>query len=212
MFPDAHVLETMAAGGDSVRVTDGAVTVVSPDRPGTFSRVSGVLALHSLEVVGAQAHSDEQGMAASRFRVLIPEHGPIEWTPIVDDLHRALRGELAIEARLAERATHYRPKRRTSAVMTHPQVVFIDGASSNATVIEVRTPDRHGVLHAITRAFAELGLDIRHATVQTLGDEVIDSFYVRTMDKRTVDDPDHRREIERAVLFTLDADMKRVVS
>jgi [protein-PII] uridylyltransferase len=151
-------------------------------------------------------------MAASRFRVLIPAHGPIDWAPIVDNLYRALRGELAIEARLAERARHYRPKRRTSATVTTPTVTFVDGASSNATVVEVRTPDRHGVLHAITRAFAELGLDIRHATVQTIGDDVIDSFYVRTMDKRTVDDPDHRHEIERAVLFTLDSDSTRLPS
>lgn len=212
MFPDEHVLETMALGHDDVFVSDDAVTIVSPDRPGTFSRVSGVLALHSLDVIGAQAHSDEQGMAASRFRVLVPDHGPIDWTPVVDNLYRALRGELAIEARLAERARHYRPKRRTSATVTSPRVTFIEGASSNATVIEVRTPDRHGVLHAITRAFAELGLDIRHATVQTIGDDVIDSFYVRTMDKRRVDDPDHRREIERAVLFTLDSDSTRLSS
>ncbi len=206
IFPDQSVLESMAKGLDSVNVTDDSVTVVTPDRPGTFSRVSGVLTLHGLEVVSAQAHSDEQGMAASRFRVVVPAHGPIEWQPIIANLYRAVRGELAIEARLAERARHYRPKPRTSATVTAPRVTFVDGASSNATVIEVRTPDRHGVLHSIARAFAELGLDIRHATVQTIGDEVVDSFYVRTMDKRLVDEPDHRREIERAVLFTLDAD------
>jgi [protein-PII] uridylyltransferase len=188
------------------------VTIVSPDRPGTLSRVSGVLALSGLEVISAQAHSDEQGMAASRFRVSVPDHGPIAWQPIIDNVLKALRGELAIEARLAERAKHYRPKPRTSATVTQPQVMFVDGASANATVVEVRTPDRHGVLHAITRAFAEMGLDIRHATVQTIGDDVIDSFYVRTMDKVLVDDPNHRREIERAVLFALDVDSTRLVS
>lgn len=203
IFPDQEVLETMANGDDAVVVTDDSITVVTPDRPGTFSRVSGVLALHGLEVISARAHSDEQGMAASRFRVRRPEHGPIQWLPIVDNVYRAVRGELAIEARLAERGRHYRPRPRTSATVTTPQVKFVDGASSNATVIEVRTPDRHGVLHSITRALAELGLDIRHATVQTIGDDVIDSFYVRTMDKGLVEDPDHRQEIERAVLFTL---------
>ena len=212
LFPDQVVLEAMANQSDAVTVTDDSVTIVSPDRPGTFSRVSGVLALSGLEVISAQAHSDEQGMAASRFRVKVPDHGPIEWQPIVDNVLKALRGELAIEARLAERAKHYRPKPRTSATITRPQVTFVDGASANATVVEVRTPDRHGVLHAITRVFAEMGLDIRHATVQTIGDDVIDSFYVRTMDRALVDDPNHRREIERAVLFALDADSSRLVS
>ena len=37
-----------------------------------------------------------------------------------------------------------------------------------------------GILHRITKALGELGLDIRHATVQTMGIEVVDTFYVRT--------------------------------
>lgn len=212
MFPDASVLEAMAAGQDAISVTEDAVTIVSPDRPGTFNRVSGVLALHGLEILGAQAHSDEQGMAASRFRVQIPDHGPIDWAPVIGNLDRALRGELAIEARLADRARHYRPKARTSAAVPQTRVSFIDGASSNATVIEIRTLDRHGVLYSITRALAELGLDIRHATVQTLGDEIVDSFYVRTMDKGMIDNAEHRQEIERAVVFALDPDSARLMS
>ena len=59
-------------------------------------------------------------------------------------------------------------------------VMFHDDASSNASVIEVRAADQVGILHRIANALAELGLDIRHATVQTMGDEVVDTFYVRT--------------------------------
>ena len=42
----------------------------------------------------------------------------------------------------------------------------------------MRAPNSIGVLHRITKALAELGLDIRHATVQTLGEDVVDTFYV----------------------------------
>lgn len=80
---------------------------------------------------------------------------------------------------------------------------YVDGVSSNATIIEVRAPDQHGILHRITKALAELGLDIRHASVQTIGDEVVDSFYVRTSSGELLDDPFHRAEVERAVLFAL---------
>ena len=107
LFPDAAVLEMMAGGEVVLSHTDDSVTVVSPDRPGTFSRVAGVLALHGLGVLGAQAHSDEQGMAASKFKVVIPPHGPIEWAPVLSNLERALNGQLALEARLAERARSY---------------------------------------------------------------------------------------------------------
>jgi [protein-PII] uridylyltransferase len=91
-------------------------------------------------------------------------------------------GGLAIEARLAERARTYRRRRATQAAAPGPpRLEFHDGASSNATVIEVRAPTKIGVLYRITKALAELGLDIRHATVQTIGMEVVDTFYVRSV-------------------------------
>ena len=203
LFPDAEVLEMMAGGTVTFGLSDDSVTVVSPDRPGTFSRVAGVLALHGLGVLGAQAHSDEQGMAASQFRVIVPSHGLIEWQPIVQNLTRALNGELAIEARMAERAKTYRRKRRSAGELAPPRVTFFDEASSNATVIEVRAPDQHGILHRVTKAMAEVGLDIRHATVQTIGDEVVDAFYVRTSGGSKLTDKFHRQEVERAILFSL---------
>ncbi len=203
LFPDADVLEMMAGGAVTFGVADDSVTVVSPDRPGTFSRVAGVLSLHGLGVLGAQAHSDEQGMAASQFRVIVPSHGPIEWEPIIQNLTRALHGELAIEARMAERAKTYRRKRRSAGELAPPRVTFFDEASSNATVIELRAPDQHGILHRVTKAMAEVGLDIRHATVQTIGDEVVDAFYVRTSSGSKLTDKFHRQEVERAILFSL---------
>ena len=203
LFPDAEVLEMMAGGVVTFGVSDDSVTVVSPDRPGTFSRVAGVLALHGLSVLGAQAHSDEQGMAASQFRVVVPAHGPIEWAPVITNLTRALNGELALESRLAERAKTYRRKRRSAGELAPARVTFFDEASSNATVIEVRAPDQHGILHRVTKAMADVGLDIRHATVQTIGDEVVDAFYVRTASGAKLTDQFHRQEVERAILFTL---------
>ncbi|MSO31483.1 MAG: [protein-PII] uridylyltransferase [Ilumatobacteraceae bacterium] len=201
LFPDAAVLELMSAQKIAVRTTPDQITVVSPDRPGTFSRVAGVMALHGLDVLGAEAHSDEQGMAASEFRVVPPTYGPIEWQPIAADVTRVLNGELALDARLAERAATYRAPRATTASAPAPLRVRIDNtASSNATVIEIHAPDQLGILHRMTKALADCGLDIRHARVQTLGNEVVDTFYVRTAKGTKVTDIQHQSEIERAIL------------
>lgn len=201
LFPDAGVLEMMSAQKIEVRTTPDQITVVSPDRPGTFSRVAGVMALHGLDVLGAEAHSDEQGMAASEFRVVPPTYGPIEWQPIIADVTRVLKGELALDARLAERVATYRAPRATTASAPAPLRVRIDNAaSSNATVIEIHAPDQLGILHRMTKALADCGLDIRHARVQTLGNEVVDTFYVRTANGTKVTDIQHQSEIQRAIL------------
>jgi [protein-PII] uridylyltransferase len=145
-------------------------------------------------------------MAASRFRVIPPRHGAIDWRPVVEDVRRAIAGQLAIDARIAERASTYRRRKATQAAPPGPpHVAFHDDASDAATVIEVRAPNALGVLYRIARSLADLGLDIRHATVQSLGEEVVDTFYVRTVGGGLVTDPFHRREVERALLHALDS-------
>jgi [protein-PII] uridylyltransferase len=112
---------------------------------------------------------------------------------------------LGLKARLnLERATTYRRRRATQAVQPGPpRVVFHDHASSNATVVEVRCATKIGILFRITRALTSVGLDIRHATVQTIGQEVVDTFYVRDWTDQLITDPFHRREIERAILHAV---------
>lgn len=203
LFPDADTLLLMAAGEVTVDRRDDLITVVSPDSTGVFSQVAGVLSLHGLDVLTATAHSDEQGMAASQFRIVMPD-AALDWGALEADLARALAHQLAIEARLAERAATYRRRRPTQAESPGPPtVVFHDDASSNASVLEVRAVSTIGILHRITKAIGELGLDIRHASVQTIGMEVVDTFYVRTSHGELLTDEFHRKEIERAVLFAV---------
>lgn len=204
LFPNAEVLELMAAGAPAIRTIGNRITVVNPDRPGIFSKIAGVLALHGLDVLGAEAHSDEQGMAASEFRVQPSDSETIDWYPVVENLERAMRNELALDAQLAERAQTYRHRRSLAARSPAPASVrFDDTASSNATFLEVRAPDKVGILHRMTKAITDTGLDIRHARIQTLGNEVIDSFYVRTTSGEKVTDVFHRREVERAILHAV---------
>ncbi|NNE12678.1 MAG: [protein-PII] uridylyltransferase [Ilumatobacter sp.] len=208
LFPDAETVEAMASGDHHVRIDDDRLTVVYRDEPGMFSRIAGVVSLHGLDVITARAHSDERqlgrvAMGASEFRFHLPADG-IDWVPVQADLERALGGRLAIESRLAERARTYRRRRPTQAdAPGPPQVVFHDGASSDATVVEVRCQTRIGILYRITKALAEVGLDIRHATVQTIGSEVVDTFYVRSWTGELITDAFHRTEIERAVLHAI---------
>lgn len=200
LFPDADVLGMMAGGEIEVRAHPDGVTVVSPDRPGTFAKVAGVLSLHDLDVLGAEAHSDEQGMAASRFTV-VSRYGETDWSKVENDVRLALAGRLAIESRLAERASHARPRRPLAAAPPQPPSVrFDDVSSSNATFMEVRAPDSVGLLHRVAKAIADLGLDIRHARVLTLGDEVLDAFYIAEPGVGPVTDPTYRDEITRAIL------------
>jgi [protein-PII] uridylyltransferase len=54
----------------------------------------------------------------------------------------------------------------------------IEGASSRATILEVRAHDAPGLLHRIGAAIASTGTDISAARVSTLGSEVVDVFFL----------------------------------
>jgi [protein-PII] uridylyltransferase len=143
-------------------------------------------------------------MAASEFRVQPPATHSIEWGRVIDSVERSLRNELALEARLVERAREYgTPRAKTAIPPAPPSVRFDDTASSNSTLLEVRAPDKVGLLHNIAKTIADMGLDIRHARVQTLGNEVVDTFYVRTSMGKKLTDAVHRAEVEKALLFAV---------
>jgi [protein-PII] uridylyltransferase len=162
-----------------VEATGHAAIVAAPDRPGLFCQVAGVLALHGLDVLAARAWSIADGMAVEEFQVEPTFGREPDWGAVEADALRALRGELSLEDRLAARARQYagRPGVR-AASPPRTEVAVHPDASDTATVVDVRAPDRIGTLYRLTRVLADLGLDIRHAKVTTVGPEVVDAFYV----------------------------------
>jgi [protein-PII] uridylyltransferase len=203
-FPTEEHLALLAAGRQVLRGDGDRLTVVTPDRSGVFSRVTGVLALHGLGVLDAAVTSVD-GMALEVLRVESSFGPTISWDKVVIDLEHALEGRLALQARLAERARVYGTRRVTGPIQEPPRVFVDNTASRGATVVEVHAPDSMGVLYRITRALAELDLDIVSAKVQTLGDRVVDAFYVRSPNGAKVEDAATLVEIERALLHVLSA-------
>ena len=203
-FPTTEHLEKLAANEEIIEAGDSLVTVYTGDRPGTFSRVAGVLALHGLDVMAANAYSSEEDRALSVFQVSDPRRDVTPWDRVLKDLRLALGGGLALQARVAERARTYGRLKPMTRSPVPASVRFDNSTSQSATVIEVHAADGVGVLYRITRALADLDLDIRSAKVQTMGGKVVDSFYVRGQDGNKILDDYTLNEIERAVLHSLE--------
>ncbi len=177
------------------------LTVVAPDEPRLFSRVVGLLGLHGLAVRAAGARSPVSGLAISEYDVEPKTGRPPDWAQFGDDLAKARRGRLAIDARLRERAAQYGRLQRPQAAQQPVVRVRLDNdVSERATVIEVRAEDGIGLLYRITRTLADFHLDIRHAKALTLGHEVIDTFYVVTDEHEQITSAEFTSELERALL------------
>ncbi|GAA3866516.1 [protein-PII] uridylyltransferase [Saccharothrix violaceirubra] len=177
-----------------ITTTDGTttVTVAAPDRPGTLSRAAGVLALNSLEVHAATLRSYE-GAAVDAFTVS-PRFGSLPDVALLrEQLSRALDGSLSLPEKLAAKERDYGGP---PADAPPAKILWFDDESTGAVVLELRAPDRIGLLHHVADALERCGADIRWARVATLGSTVVDSF---ALTAPTLD-PDHRARIEHAVL------------
>ena len=182
-----------------VDIDGPVITVVQSDAAGAFSRVAGVLTLNGLDITGAAAHT-EGGRALSQFTV---NHTDFDHRRLRSQMIDGVSGRLAVGPRVEERRNTYaRSFKRSSAAPINPSVSFDNMSSETATVIEVTCRDQIGVLYRIARALSEMQISISTARIQTIGDRVVDAFYVMASDEKIVD-PGHQSEVERAVLYAI---------
>ncbi len=165
------------------------LVVVTRDVPGLFSLIAGALAAHGVNIVSAQIHTREDGIAIDTFQVNDPVSevvtSPARWTRTLDALRAVLAGEESVEALLARRRAAGRPPQRPEGP---PKIALDNRLSDAATVLEVKCPDRVGLLYLITKALAGLGLDIASARIATEIDQALDTFYVHDGHGRKIDD------------------------
>ena len=153
-----------------------AVEVISPDKPGLLSIVAGVFNISRLDVKSARTKT--LGSSAVMEWIVTPEPHAPEVTEA--GLHRliveALKDSGGIEEKLIARAKAYASI--PTIPVPDPEIEIFTDAATDATVIEVRSHDRPGLLFRIGAAITQSKIDIRSAIVTTLGAEAIDTLYV----------------------------------
>jgi [protein-PII] uridylyltransferase len=153
-----------------------SIEIISPDKPGLLSLVAGVINTSRLDVRSARTKT--HGSSAVMKWIVTPEpHAPaVTAQNLRNEIEKAFNDASHIEDRLIARAQAYASI--PSIPVPDPIVeVFNDGAT-DATIIEVRSHDRPGLLFRIGAGITQSKVDIRSAIVTTLGAEAIDTLYV----------------------------------
>jgi [protein-PII] uridylyltransferase len=190
--------EVRATGLPSVSLQPPNVIVAAPDRPGLFSSVAGALALNGMDVRAANV-GGEDGVAVEVFTVEVARGTWPDTAKLREDLAAVLADRLAIGERLSERERIYPLRRGSAAHLPGSDVTVDNEASETATVLEIRALDEIGFLHRITRTLFDAGLDVVSARVSTLGEMVVDAFYVRESGGSKVTDDSRLSEITQEI-------------
>jgi [protein-PII] uridylyltransferase len=182
--------EELLAAAPVVRVEHDqghvTITVVARDRPRLLATLAGALACCGLDVLEANLFGTTDGLALDVFQAADP-FGRVEanGARVEQTIEDALEGNIDLAARVEERRKAY------SADKGEPGPVFVEidtGASETDTVVEVHVDDDVGLLFRLASALADLGLDVRVAKAATLGERVVDVFYVRDAEGRKLED------------------------
>ena len=198
-------LRALGPDASPVIIPDGPhLTVLAPDNPGLLASVTGVLSLHGLDIRSADVAVEDR-VALDVF-VVEPAHGRWpDWDKLSADLKSAIEGRLDLDSLLAKKVAAY--ERTTPRAQPVEVRVTVDNAASNdSTVLEVRALDVPSLFHRVTSTLFSRDLDVVAARASTLGDEVVDAFYVR--DRATggkVRDPARLRELAATLQLLLSA-------
>ncbi len=182
------------------------VTVYTADHAGLFSRIAGALAVAGASIVDARIHTLTNGMALDTFWVQDASGGAFDaghrLAKLAVLIERALTGRVGLPGEIS-RVSRGLVGRRMRVIHVPPRVVIDNSASNTHTVLEVNGRDRPGLLHDVTAAISERGLQIASAHVTTYGVRAVDVFYVKDVFGLKVENERKLAELRVALLSAL---------
>ena len=174
------------------------LTLVTRDRPFLFSKVTGALAAWGMNIVKANAFSNQAGTVVDtfyftdRFRTL--ELNLPEWDRFKRSVADILNNEVDLDRMLQERM-HSESKMHVAKVKIPTEITFDDACSSSSTLVQVIAQDRPGLLHRICSSFSYQECNIEIALIDTEGQMAIDAFYLTSLGKKVA--PEKQKQIEK---------------
>ncbi len=171
-----------------------ALKICTWDRSGLFNKITGSLAAAGLNILSAQIFTRSDAIVLDTFYVIDARTGRQanreERATFEELLVKVLTGEGIDLGALIARQKMARPLYQSYEGGRMPTRIHFDNeASESRTVMEVETEDRLGLLHAISKGLAELGLNISAAKIVTEKGAAIDTFYINeTMGEKILED------------------------
>jgi [protein-PII] uridylyltransferase len=213
-----------AAETDSTRVSFTAlpergvteIIICAQDVPGTLAKIAGVISASGLNIMAAQIVTTASGRTLDIFQV--SQGAPLGMllsqretqTPadparldrlaetLIETLETGESVEMLLKRRIAEARLEPRP--------TPPVRTLVDARqdiSDSFTVFEVRAPDRVGLLYEIARTLWEHGVSTHVSKIDSLGNQIIDTFYVEGLHGGKLSDA-QTAELSNALYETLE--------
>ena len=164
------------------------LTLLTKDRPALFASVAGAISSFGLNILKAEAFSNTSGMVVDTFTFADP-HRTLDLNPPEVDRLRGVVRKVVEGRQDADKLLRGRPKPfLSSRLKIRPRVSFKDDASDGATLIEIVSEDRPGLLYDLANAISLAGCNIEVVMIDTEAHKALDVFYVTHQGHKLADD------------------------
>ena len=201
---DQHALEPVVDWHNEPDRGYTVVKICTWDREGLFNNITGSLSAAGLNILSAQIFTRSDAIVLDTFYVTDAVTGAManreEREKFEALLVKVLTGEEVDFDAAVARQKGNRPLYQSYEGDRMPTNLQFDNETSETrTAIEVETEDRLGLLYTISRALAELDLNISAAKIVTEKGAAIDTFYVSEHDGQRILDLGRQEFIERKI-------------
>ncbi|MDX2225705.1 MAG: [protein-PII] uridylyltransferase [Verrucomicrobiae bacterium] len=175
------------------------VTVCTWDRENLFLKIAGAFTVADLNILNAAIYTRRDNIILDTFRVCDTKFAAVtderDIRLVENTLHRALTDP---DFDLVEKIESLRAKRPRPEPLPErfPQRIIVDNhVSAEATMIEIQTADRMGLLFDVLEVFSRLNVDIFLAKISTEKGAALDTFYVTDRTGGKIMDPHYIESI-----------------
>ncbi len=179
------------------------VTVCTKDRYGLFSKITGSMFSNRLNILEAQIHTWGNGIVLDTFWVEdATRNMERRLQQFRIDLEEILCGKVSLRDLLYKKEESNGIKQKVIPKVL--QEVRINNVDSDFyTIVEVMGEDRLGILYEVTQALTDHGCDIHFARISTLGNRIVDVFYVQDEWGEKIKEKNRTDQLKRTLLSRL---------